>query len=158
MDSILSDIPDSYEEAIGGPESRNWLDATTHEVDGLVKLKTWIVGDLPLNKKAIKLRWVFVKKTPTKFKARIVAKGFMQHFGVDFTETFSPVARYTTIRVFLALCALLSLHVNQMDVDYAFVNADLEDGVEIWCVPLPGMNVPRGKHILLKKALYGYEH
>ena len=42
-----------------------------------------------------------------------------------------------------------------MDVDYAFVNADLEDGVEIWCVPLPGMNVPRGKHILLKKALYG---
>ena len=131
------------------------MEATQHEVDGLVKLKTWIIGDLPLNKKAIKLRWVFVKKSPVKFKARIVAKGFMQHFGVDFLETFSPVARYTTVRVFLALCALLSLYINQMDVDYAFVNADLEPDVEIWCKPLPGMNIPQGKFIRLKKALYG---
>ena len=126
------------------------MEATQHEVDGLVKLKTWIIGELPLNKKAIKLRWVFVKKSPIKFKARIVAKGFMQHFGVDFLETFSPVARYTTVRVFLALCALLSLYINQMDVDYAFVNADLEPDVEIWCKPLPGMNIPQGKFIRLK--------
>jgi hypothetical protein len=42
-----------------------------------------------------------------------------------------------------------------MDVDYAFVNADLEEDVEIWCHPLPGMNIPEGKYILLKKALYG---
>jgi hypothetical protein len=101
------------------------------------------------------LRWLFVKKSLIKFKARIVAKGFMQHFGIDYTETFSPVARYTTIRIFFALCALLSLHVNQMDVDYAFPNADIEPDVEIWCEPIAGMNVPKGKYILLKKALYG---
>ena len=63
---------------------------------------------------------------------------------MDFTETFSPVVRYTTISVFLALCALLSLHVNQTVADYAYVNADLKDGTEIWCVPLPGMNVLGG--------------
>ena len=74
--------------------------------------------------KAIKLRWVIVKKTPTKFKARIVAQGFIPHFEVDFTVIYSPVVRYTTIRVFLTLCALLSFYVKQMDVDYAFVNAD----------------------------------
>ena len=98
---------------------------------------------------------MFHKKSPTKYKVRIVAKGFMQHFGVDFIETFSPVARYTTIRLFLAICALLSLHINQMDVDYAFPNDVLEEGVEIWCKPLTGMNIPEGKYILLKKALYG---
>ena len=85
----------------------------------------------------------------------MVTKGFMQHYGVDYSETFSPVARYSTTRLFFSLCALLSLYVNQMDVDYAFPNAELEQGVEIWAEPLPGMNVPRGKYILLKKALYG---
>ena len=79
----------------------------------------------------------------------------MQHFGVDFNETISLVTRYTTIRLFLALCALLSLNINQMDVDYAFVNADLEDDVDICCHPLSGMNIPSGKYIRLNKALYG---
>jgi len=154
--SIIGDnIPESYEMAITGPDSQSWIEACTKEVNGLEKLKTYIIGDLPLNKKAIKLRWLFVKKSLIKFKARIVAKGFMQHFGIDYTETFSPVARYTTIRIFFALCALLSLHVNQMDVDYAFPNADIEPDVEIWCEPIAGMNVPKGKYILLKKALYG---
>ena len=60
LDSISSDVPDSYEDAKSRPESRDWLDATTHVDDGLAKVKTWIAGDLPLNKKAIKLRWVFV--------------------------------------------------------------------------------------------------
>ena len=85
---------------------------TSSEVDGLSKLHTWDIGDLLINKKAIKLRWVFAKKSPTKYKARIVAKGYMQHFGADFLETFSPVARYTTIRLFLALYALLSLYID----------------------------------------------
>ena len=75
-----------------------------------------------------------MKKSPTKFKARIAAKEFMQNFGVDFNETFSPVARYTTIRLFLALCALLSLTIDQIDADYAFVNADFDDDVDIWYI------------------------
>ena len=62
----------------------------------------------------------------------------MQHFGVYFNETFCPVAWYTPIRLFLALHALLSLIINQMDVDYAYVNADLEDDVDICCCPLSG--------------------
>ena len=148
------ELPDSYESAVTGIESKDWIEATDNELNGLKKLKTWSVGDLPINKKALRLRWCFTKKS-TKFKARIVVKGFMQLFGVDYNETFSPVARYTTIRLFLALCALLSLTINQMDVDYACVNADLEEDVDIWCHPLAGMNVPKGKYIRLNKALYG---
>ena len=55
----------------------------------------------------------------------------MQHFGVDFLKTFSPMVRYTTIPIFLALCTLLSIHINQMGVDYAFPNAVQDKDVEI---------------------------
>ena len=155
IDFTLEDIPQTYEDALASTESDYWKAAIENEVNGLIKLKTYIIGDLPINKKPIKLRWVFSRKPPARYKARMVAKGFMQHYGVDYSETFSPVARYSTTRLFFSLCALLSLYVNQMDVDYAFPNAELEQGVEIWAEPLPGMNVPRGKYILLKKALYG---
>ena len=62
------------------------------------------------------------------------------------------MTQYITKRLF---CALLSLPINHMDVDYAYVNADLEDNVEIWCCPPFGMNIPRGKYIRHNKTLYG---
>ena len=63
-------------------------------------------------------------------------KGFMQHFRVDFNETLRPVARYTTIRLYLVY-HLLSLTIE------VIVNADLQDDVDIWCHPLTGINIPR---------------
>ena len=66
---------------------------------------------------------------------------------------FSPIASDTTIRVFLTLCALLSLYVNQIDVEYVFVSTDLESDAEMRCKRLPGTNVAREKHALLKKML-----
>ena len=66
----------------------------------------------------------------------MVTKGFMRHYNVDYSETFSPITRYSTTRLFFSLCALLSLYINQMDVNCAFTNADLELGVEIWADPL----------------------
>jgi len=90
-----------------------------------------------------------------KFKARIVAKGFSQVPGEDFTETFSSVAKFTTLRVFLALSAHLNFEIHQVDVVAVYLQEDLDK--EIY------MEVPKGVEHLgsgghywhLQKALYG---
>ena len=78
--------------------------------------------------------------------------GFTQLAGIDFTETYSPVARFTSIRMILALAVLLGLEVHQMDVETAFLNADLVE--EIYVVMPPGYEAP-GRVWRLLKALYG---
>ena len=74
LDSIIKYLPDSYESSVTGPESEYWIEATNQELNGLIKAKTWAVGDLPINKKAMRLRWVFAKKSPTKSKAGIMQR------------------------------------------------------------------------------------
>ena len=155
IDFALSEVPQTYAEALQDADSEHWIKAAELENAAWKRLQVGEYGDLPLNQKPIKLRWVFARKPPDRYKARVVAKGFLQHHGLDFDETYSPVARLTSLRLFLSLCALLSLHVNQLDVDNAFINAELEPGVEIWVEPLPGMHAPAGKFIRLKKSLYG---
>ena len=72
--------------------------ATSDEGDSLVTLKKTVVGDLQLNKKTSKLKWVLVRKPPTTFKSRINARILMQHFVVHCNKSFNIVATYTTIR------------------------------------------------------------
>ena len=86
------------------------------------------------------------------WKARLVAMGFTQLAGIDFTETYSPVARLTSIRMILSLAVLLSLEVHQMDVEAAFRNADIEE--EIYVSMAPGYETP-GRVWRLLKAFYG---
>nr|GFB12470.1 zinc finger CCCH domain-containing protein 14 [Tanacetum cinerariifolium]GFB45164.1 zinc finger CCCH domain-containing protein 14 [Tanacetum cinerariifolium] len=74
--------------------------------------------------------------TIDKYKARLVIKGFRQHKGLDYFDTYSPVTRITSIRMILAIAALRNLEVYQMDVKTAFLNGDLEE--EIY------MNQPEG--------------
>ena len=79
-------------------------------------------------------KWVFRKKlrpdgSIEKFKARLVAKGFKQREGLDYFDTYSPVARTTTIRVLIALASAFSLEIHQMDVKTAFLNGDLEEEI-----------------------------
>ena len=59
--SGYQELPDSYKNAVTGIESKDWIEASNHELNGLKKLKTWSVGDLPINKKALRLRWCFTK-------------------------------------------------------------------------------------------------
>ena len=118
------------------------------------------VDKLPKGKRAIGSRIVFKKKLDghgqrIKFKARIVAKGFSQVPGEDFTETFSSVAKFTTLHVFLVLAAHLDFEIHQVDVVAAYLQGDLDE--EIY------MEVPKGVEYLgsgghywhLRKALYG---
>lgn len=98
--------PSSVNQAL---EELCWRDAMKAEMQAIEANKTWEVGDLPRNHKAIGLKWVFkVNKDPdgniVKHKARLVVKGYAQIQGVDFNEVFAPVARIETVRVLLALC------------------------------------------------------
>ena len=88
-----------------------------------------------------------------RYKARLVAQGFTQVEGIDFTETYSPVARFTSIRLVLALSALFGYVVHQMDVDTAFLNAELKE--EVYVTPPPGYELPNGRVYKLNRCLYG---
>src|SRR6266404_1438524 len=147
--------PASYAEAMRSPDSDEWSKACQYEIDTLDKNGTWELVDLPSGHKTVKSKWVFKLKADGRFCARLVAKGFTQIPGIDFDETFSPVARFESLRLLLALAALEDWEIHQMDVKSAFLNGVLEE--EIY------MEQPQGfittgqetKVCRLRKAIYG---
>ena len=99
--------PTNYVEAA---TDQKWLDAMKEELKMIEKNQTWELVDRPQHKKAIGVKWIFRTKlnsdgSVNKYKARLVVKGYAQMFGVDFSETFAPVARMDIIRMLLALAA-----------------------------------------------------
>jgi transposase InsO family protein len=147
--------PATYREAMGAADAEEWTQACQYEMDALSKNDTWELVDLPPGRKAIKSKWVFKLKADGRFRARLVAKGFTQIPGIDYDETFSPVARFESLRLLLALAALENWEIHQMDVKSAFLNGVLNE--EIY------MEQPQGyiaagmenRVCRLKKALYG---
>lgn len=121
----------------------------------LKKHGTWELTDLPKGRKAVKSKWVFKHKADGRFRARLVAKGFTQVHGVDYDETFSPVARFETLRFLLALAAQEDWEIHGMDVKPAFLHGDLDE--EIYMEQPEGFVVPgmEDKVARLLKALYG---
>lgn len=120
------------------------------------KNKTWELVDRPQNRKVIGVKWVYRTKlnadgSINKHKARLVVKGYAQIFGVDYSDTFAPVARLDTIRLLLAVAAQKKWKVYQLDVKSAFLQGEIY-------VEQPEGYVKEGeedKVYLLKKALYG---
>jgi hypothetical protein len=99
----------------------HWVQAMNQEIDSIEKNKTWDLIDLPRHKKSIGVKWVYKTKLNEKgqiekHKARLVAKGFSQQPGIDYGETFSPVARLNTVRTLLAIASQHKWQVYQMDV------------------------------------------
>lgn len=116
--------------------------------------------DLPKGKNTISWKWIFKTKflsdgSIQKHKSRLVARGFTQQQGVDYEETFSPVARFETVGMILALAAQKQQKVYQFDVKSAFLNGDLHD--EVYVDRPPGFqDASRPDKVLrLKMALYG---
>ena len=130
----IEDEPKTLSEALASRDSAFWQEAINDEMDSIMSNNTWILMDLPSWSKPIKNKWVFRRKfnsdgTIQTFKARLVAKGFTQKKGLDYFDTYAPVARITSIRILFALASVYKLHVHQMDVKTAFLNGDLKEEV-----------------------------
>ncbi|KAJ8763505.1 hypothetical protein K2173_002388 [Erythroxylum novogranatense] len=104
------------------------------EIQALEANSTWKVVPLPHGKHPIGCKWAYRVKynsdsTVERFKTRLVAKGYNQQAGVDFQETFSPVAKMVTLRTIIALAAMHHWPLYQMDVYNAFLQGDLSEEV-----------------------------
>ena len=130
------------------------------EIEALEVNNTWTLTPLPLGKSVIGYKWVYrVKYLPNgnieRYKARLVAKGFTQKYGLDYSETFFPVAKLVSVRIVLSLAAVKGWFLHQMDVNNAFLHGELLEDVDM-CLP-PGFH-SKGEHHLvckLNKSLYG---
>ena len=125
--------PTNYSEAAGDPA---WIEAMKSEIDSIERNGTWRLTELPGDKKAIGVKWVFrTKFNPDgsifKHKARLVVKGFAQVTGVDYGDTFTPVARHDTIRLLLALAGQKGWKVYHLDVKSAFLNGILLEEIYV---------------------------
>ncbi|CAA0831452.1 cysteine-rich RLK (RECEPTOR-like protein kinase) 8 [Striga hermonthica] len=130
------------------------------EIMALRQNETWDLVPKPDGVKPISCKWVYkIKRRPDgsieRYKARLVARGFSQQYGLDYDETFSPVAKITTVRVLIALAASKSWKLWQMDVKNAFLHGELDR--EIYMVQPAGFEDKEnpGYVCKLKKALYG---
>lgn len=156
---VQNSEPQTYFEAMRDDDADNWKLAMNNEYDSLMKFNTWKLVDRP-KRKIIPCKWVYKVKTDehgniTRYKARLVIKGFNQVEGVDYHETFSPVVRHSSLRTLFALAAEMDLKMHQFDVDTAFLNGDLEEEV---FMHQPQGFVKKGdedKVCLLQKSLYG---
>lgn len=152
--------PLTVAEALNRNDGRQWMESMNAEFKSIMKNDTWELVDLPENRHAIKSKWVFNVKydkegNVLRFKSRLVAKGCSQKYGVDYFESFSPVVRYSSLRILLALAVEYDLHVHQMDVTSAYLNGIL--GEEVYMIQpekFVDKNHPQ-KVCKLKKALYG---
>ena len=141
-------------------KTKKWKEAVKSEMDSIVSNGTWVLVDLPPGCTTIGCKWIFKRKlkpdgTIDKFKARLVAKGFKQKEGIDYFDTYSPVARLTTIRVLIALASVYNLPIHQMDVKTAFLYGELEQ--EIYMDQPEGFVAHGNEHKVCKlvKSLYG---
>lgn len=156
--AFCTGIPVTPEEACGSDEKDKWLDAMKSELDSMNANNTWDLVKLPINRKTIRNRWVFARKTDNagntiKYKARLVAKGYSQREGIDYSETFAPVARYTSLRYILALSAEMNLELTQMDAVSAFLNGSLEE--EVYMDQPKMFDDGTGRVCKLKRSIYG---
>lgn len=141
-------------------KDHNWGTAMAQEMDAMHKNHVWDLVDLPKGRKAIKCRWVFKCKRDNngavqRYKARLVAKGYSQKYLVDFDNTYAPVVKLATVRLLLAMAAHQNLEVHHLDVDSAFLYADLPN--ELYMNQPEGFVVKgkEGKVVKLRKCIYG---
>ncbi|KAL0312877.1 UNVERIFIED_CONTAM: Retrovirus-related Pol polyprotein from transposon TNT 1-94 [Sesamum radiatum] len=156
----VEDDPKIFDEAMKSQDVAFWKEAINDEMDSIMGNNTWVLADLPPGCTPLGCKWIFKKKmkvdgTIEKFKARLVIQGFRQRPGIDYFDTYAPVARISTIRLLIALASIHNLVIHQMDVKTAFLNGDLDE--EVYMKQPEGFIMPGNEHKVCKlvKSLYG---
>ena len=130
-----SNKPSSFEEALKSTSTDKWVSAMQEEIESLQKNCTWDLVVLPENKKRIQCKWIYKHKEgipnieDPRYKAHLVAKGFSQIPGIDYTDIFSPVVKHSSICAILGMTAHNNYELEQMDVKTAFLHGELEEEI-----------------------------
>jgi hypothetical protein len=157
------ETPKTYKQAMKSPEKQEWKDATQRELDSLIKNHTFDVVPRPPNVKILNAGLIFKIKPKddnkaSQFKARFVAKGYAQEYGIDYFETFSPTMRHASSRFLISSAVMLGFKIHHFDVQTAFLNGELEETIYL---EIPegfeaSLKVDRKAHVLkLVKSIYG---
>uniref|UniRef100_A0A2N9HAA9 CCHC-type domain-containing protein n=1 Tax=Fagus sylvatica TaxID=28930 RepID=A0A2N9HAA9_FAGSY len=156
----IEDDPANFVKAMESHDVEQWLKVMHEELDSISKNEVWDLIELPIGRKPVGCKKVLRKKYKAdgsldKYKARLVAKGFTQQPGVDFVDTYSPVAKFASVRIIMVVTARLDLELHQLDVKTTFLNGDLKE--EIYMDQPDGFQIKgqEGKVCRRKKSLYG---
>lgn len=154
-------IPTRISEAL---EDKIWRDSIGKEIGAFIRTGTWSITELPPGKEAVGCKWLHTIKyhadgTVERPKSRLVAKGYTQQEGIDYNDTFSPVAKLVTVKLVFGLAAKMNWFLRQLDISNAFLNGDLDE--EIYMKVPPGYAEIQGEEISptavcrLHKSIYG---
>nr|GFC64487.1 retrovirus-related Pol polyprotein from transposon TNT 1-94 [Tanacetum cinerariifolium] len=149
--------PKNVKEAMTDPA---WIESMQEELLQFKRMDVWVLVPIPDNISPLTLKSIFKNKhdedqTVIRNKSRLVMRGYRQEEGLDFEESFAPVARMEAIRIFLAYAAHKSFTVFQLDVKTAFLHGSLKEDVYV-CQPEGFIDADHPSHVYkLKKALYG---
>jgi hypothetical protein len=157
MVRVIQEVePTCFEQAVG---NLKWDNAMDEEMAALDANSSWELVALPKDKKAIGCKWVYKVKhnangSVNKYKARLVAKGYAQTYGIDYEETYSPIAKMTTIRAIISMVVIKGWSLHQMDVNNVFLHGDLHE--EMYMEQPPGYVDQTHLNLVcrLKKVLY----
>ncbi|KAH9696724.1 reverse transcriptase Ty1/copia-type domain-containing protein [Citrus sinensis] len=150
-------VPNNIQEALSHP---GWKRVVHEEINALEKNDTWVITDHPAGKQPVGCKWIFTIKykadgSVERLKARLVTKGFTQSYGIDYLETFAPIAKLNTIIILLSLAVNLDWYLYQLDIKNTFLNGDLEEEVFMEVPQGLDLNLTGNKVCKLKKSLYG---
>lgn len=153
--------PRTIKEALSGPQAEEWSTAVASELASMEQHNVWELVERPPDANVIGCKWVFRTKYNSdgsldRYKARLVAQGYNQKFGVDYNEVFAPVVSYESVRCLLSLAATYDLEIHHVDIKTAFLHGDLEE--TIYMRQPPGFEHPGAKKSMvckLKRSIYG---
>ena len=155
----IFDEPETFDQAWNHPDPfqrMKWREAILDELKIMETRKVWIKvkrSTMPKGKRCVKHKWVFNIKRTGKFKARLVACGYSQVPGIDFTEIYSPVSHDVTFRILLIVQILWKLTAKQLDIGSAFLYGDLKEQIYMECPE--GLDHLEDEVVLLIHSIYG---
>ncbi|KAI9914475.1 hypothetical protein PsorP6_007393 [Peronosclerospora sorghi] len=154
----VMEFPRMYKQAMASHEAAEWNEAVCPEIRSHFRNHTWDTIHRPDDVRLIGNKWVFDVKRDAdgnivRYKARLIAQGFRQVYGIDYWETYSPISSLNSVRAFLALRCQRGYAIRQLDVETAFLNVLLDENK--FMRPPEGIRLPDGMICKLRCRIYG---